>query len=123
MIKYQLLQVNNNGVLSFDTPVSQFTPQSFPLGDGRMIVAPYWGDVDTRGIQEQSGTGRHPIHYCLLRQEVIFEQLSSTKCSLSQQHCLLQPGTMLDTTRVILIWYVHYLHETPTMHLSRTLDL
>ena len=49
MIKCQLLQVNNNGVLSFDTPVSQFTPQSFPLGDGRMIIAPYWGDVDTQG--------------------------------------------------------------------------
>lgn len=41
--------MNNNGLLSFDVPVSQFTPQSFPLGDGRMIVAPYWADVDTRG--------------------------------------------------------------------------
>ena len=30
-------------------PISQFTPQSFPLGDGRMIIAPYWADVDTTG--------------------------------------------------------------------------
>ena len=41
--------MNNNGLLSFDGAVSQFTPQSFPLGDGRMVVAPYWGDVDTTG--------------------------------------------------------------------------
>ena len=41
--------MNNNGVVSFDVPVSQFTPQSFPLGDGQMIIAPYWGDIDTRG--------------------------------------------------------------------------
>ena len=45
-----VLQVNNNGLLSFDAEVSQYTPQSFPLGDGRMIIAPYWGDVDTRGV-------------------------------------------------------------------------
>lgn len=41
--------MNNNGILSFDEAISQFTPQSFPLGDGRMIIAPYWADVDTRG--------------------------------------------------------------------------
>ena len=42
-------QVNNNGLLSFDVAVSQFTPDSFPLDDGRMVIAPYWGDVDTTG--------------------------------------------------------------------------
>lgn len=44
--------MNNNGILSFGEGIGQFTPQSFPLGDGRMIIAPYWGDVDT------TGTGR-----------------------------------------------------------------
>ena len=43
------LQVNNNGIRSFDESISQFTPQSFPLGDGRMIIAPYLADVDTIG--------------------------------------------------------------------------
>lgn len=41
--------MNNNGLLSFGAAVSQFTPDSFPLGDGRMVIAPYWGDVDTTG--------------------------------------------------------------------------
>ncbi|NXJ31115.1 TECTA protein, partial [Dicrurus megarhynchus] len=40
------LQVNNNGVISFDEPVRQYTPDPFPLSDGRPFVAPYWADVD-----------------------------------------------------------------------------
>lgn len=28
--------------------VSQFTPDPFPLGDGRRLISPFWGDVDTR---------------------------------------------------------------------------
>ncbi|NXS47126.1 TECTA protein, partial [Balaeniceps rex] len=43
---YQALYVNNNGVISFDTQVSQYTPDPFPLADGRPFVAPYWADVD-----------------------------------------------------------------------------
>lgn len=35
--------------LSAVVHVSQFTSQSFPLGDGRMLIAPYWADVDTTG--------------------------------------------------------------------------
>ncbi|NWH68368.1 TECTA protein, partial [Geococcyx californianus] len=44
--KYQSLYVNNNGVISFDTRVSQYTPDPFPLADGRPFVAPYWADVN-----------------------------------------------------------------------------
>ena len=28
--------------------VSQYTPDSFPLGDRRRLISPFWGDVDTR---------------------------------------------------------------------------
>jgi len=28
--------------------VSQYTPDPFPLGDGRRLISPFWGDVDTR---------------------------------------------------------------------------
>lgn len=28
--------------------VSQYTPDAFPLGDNRSLVAPFWADVDTR---------------------------------------------------------------------------
>ncbi|NXW25826.1 TECTA protein, partial [Circaetus pectoralis] len=44
--EYRNLYVNNNGVISFDTRVNQYTPDPFPLADGRTFVAPYWGDVD-----------------------------------------------------------------------------
>ncbi|KAL8173655.1 UNVERIFIED_CONTAM: hypothetical protein K2H54_014166 [Gekko kuhli] len=37
--------VNNNGVISFNALVSQFTPESFPLNDGRAFIAPFWADV------------------------------------------------------------------------------
>lgn len=39
------MQVNNNGVISFNALVSQFTPEAFPLTDGRAFVAPFWADV------------------------------------------------------------------------------
>nr|XP_056702372.1 sushi, nidogen and EGF-like domain-containing protein 1 [Euleptes europaea] len=46
--RFQSLYVNNNGVVSFDNPVSQYTPDPFPLTDGRAFVAPFWADVDNR---------------------------------------------------------------------------
>lgn len=38
-------QVNNNGVISFNIQVSQFTPEAFPLSDSRSFIAPLWADV------------------------------------------------------------------------------
>jgi len=39
--------VNNNGSITFEGPLSTFTPQR--IGDGsQTIIAPFWGDVDTR---------------------------------------------------------------------------
>ncbi|XP_043931083.1 alpha-tectorin [Protopterus annectens] len=42
---YRAVYVNNNGVISFQVPVSQFTPEAFPLSDGRSFIAPFWADV------------------------------------------------------------------------------
>ncbi|XP_019636956.1 PREDICTED: sushi domain-containing protein 2-like [Branchiostoma belcheri] len=42
------LWVNTNGVISFLGQIAQYTPDSFPLGDGRRLITPFWGDVDTR---------------------------------------------------------------------------
>ncbi|XP_023932267.1 sushi, nidogen and EGF-like domain-containing protein 1 [Lingula anatina] len=39
--------VNTNGALSFLRPVSTYTPQAFPLGSNRRLIAPFWADVDT----------------------------------------------------------------------------
>ncbi|XP_068099382.1 alpha-tectorin-like [Hyperolius riggenbachi] len=43
---HSCLYVNNNGVLSFGTAVSQYTPDPFPLKDGRAFITPFWADVD-----------------------------------------------------------------------------
>ena len=52
------MQVNNNGLISFRHSVSAFTPVPFPLVSSSEIdvttataqlIAPFWGDVDTRG--------------------------------------------------------------------------
>ena len=44
------IQVNNNGIISFTRAVSTFTPDPFPLESKLELIAPYWSDVDTRGI-------------------------------------------------------------------------
>ncbi len=44
---YNSFFVNNNGNITFDGPVSTYTPRPFPIASQPMI-APYWGDVDTR---------------------------------------------------------------------------
>ncbi|XP_070805409.1 sushi, nidogen and EGF-like domain-containing protein 1 [Pituophis catenifer annectens] len=46
--KYNFLFVNNNGVVSFGTYVSEYTPNAFPLKNGIAFVAPFWSDVDNR---------------------------------------------------------------------------
>jgi MYXO-CTERM domain-containing protein len=45
---YTSLYVNNNGNVSFGSPLGTFTPRAFPIASQPMI-APWWGDVDTRG--------------------------------------------------------------------------
>jgi hypothetical protein len=45
---YNSVYVNNNGNITFDSPLRTFTP--FPLiGAARVIIAAFFGDVDTRG--------------------------------------------------------------------------
>ena len=45
---YTSLYVNNNGNVSFGNSIRSFTPSAFPIASQPMI-APWWGDVDTRG--------------------------------------------------------------------------
>ncbi|HJL14720.1 MAG TPA: nidogen-like domain-containing protein [Sandaracinaceae bacterium LLY-WYZ-13_1] len=45
---YTTAYVNNNGNITFNGPVYNYTPTPFPVAD-RPMIAPYWGDVDTRG--------------------------------------------------------------------------
>ncbi|HLH03053.1 MAG TPA: nidogen-like domain-containing protein [Bryobacteraceae bacterium] len=41
--------VNNNGNVTFGSPLSQFTPNGLATGVGYPIIAPFFADVDTRG--------------------------------------------------------------------------
>lgn len=45
--QYNSLYINNNGNVSFGAPYSTFSSSSFPTTQFTM-VAPFWGDVDTR---------------------------------------------------------------------------
>jgi gliding motility-associated-like protein len=48
---YNDLFINNNGNVSFGSAESAFSSNPFP-DPGFVMVAPFWGDVDTRGIGE-----------------------------------------------------------------------
>lgn len=45
---YTNLYINNNGNVTFKAPLGTYTPIPFPITNLPML-APYWGDVDTRG--------------------------------------------------------------------------
>ena len=50
---YSSLYVNNNGNVTFDFPMSTYTP--FPLLTTRTpLIAPFFGDVDTRSFPASS---------------------------------------------------------------------
>lgn len=44
---YDKAFINNNGNITFNSALSEYTPDSFPVSSQPMI-APFWGDVDTR---------------------------------------------------------------------------
>jgi len=46
---YRSLYVNNNGNVTFDAPLSTYTPFSL-LSTSTPMIAPFFGDVDTRGV-------------------------------------------------------------------------
>ncbi|XP_062587995.1 LOW QUALITY PROTEIN: sushi domain-containing protein 2-like [Saccostrea cucullata] len=46
--QHDKLIVSTNGAISFLTPVSQYTPDPFPLDGDRRLITPFWADVDTR---------------------------------------------------------------------------
>jgi len=47
--------VNNNGNVSFGQAFSTFSASGFPV-NGFPMVAPFWADVDTRGVTNGAGT-------------------------------------------------------------------
>jgi hypothetical protein len=45
---FDSLYINNNGNVTFNSPMWTYTPYIFPNPGGQPIVAPYFADVDTR---------------------------------------------------------------------------
>jgi len=50
--------VNNNGNVTFTSPLSQYTPNGLATGIGQPIIAPFFADVDTRG----TAGGSNPVN-------------------------------------------------------------
>ena len=48
---FDYFQVESNGVVSFNTPLDRYSSVPLPIS-GRSFIAPYWADVDLRGIGE-----------------------------------------------------------------------
>lgn len=46
---YNQIYINNNGNITFTGPMATFSATAFPSGGNNPIIAPFWGDVDTRG--------------------------------------------------------------------------
>ncbi len=44
---YNTFFANNNGNITFNAPVGNYTPDPFPIA-AQPMIAPYWADVDTR---------------------------------------------------------------------------
>ena len=98
-------QVNNNGLLSFQIPVFQYTPTPFPLNVTGMI-APYWADVDTRlpyfdmllpGNRTLNETGR--VWY---REEFTENQLNRAESEI--RGAFLDHSTFSPTWLFIVTW-------------------
>ncbi|XP_068098422.1 uncharacterized protein [Hyperolius riggenbachi] len=45
---YSSLYVNNNGLLSFRSSISQFTPQQLPVALGNPFLAVFWADINNQ---------------------------------------------------------------------------
>jgi MYXO-CTERM domain-containing protein len=61
---YTEFWVNNNGNISFNGDIYTFTPEEFPVAEQPMI-APYWGDVDTRNRDDVSAPTENLVYWHL----------------------------------------------------------
>jgi MYXO-CTERM domain-containing protein len=61
---YTEFWVNNNGNITFSGPVYEYTPTAFPIAE-RPMIAPYWGDVDTRGRDMITEVGENLVYWHL----------------------------------------------------------
>jgi hypothetical protein len=89
---YNTIHINNNGLLSFEAAVPDYTPQDFPVkapekkGVGAAFVAPFWADVDTR---PESSVNK--VYFRSTTNQSILDSIKAItdKIQLPQSSCLL----------------------------------
>lgn len=63
---YSSLYVNNNGNVTFNSPLSSYTPSALTGNTGRPMIAAYFADVDTRNPASQTVTyGWSDTQFCV----------------------------------------------------------
>ena len=117
-ITYSSLYVNNNGNVTFDAAHTDYTP--FPLvGASRAIIAPFFGDVDTRGTAAGSpvtysyGTAMYGEHQAFCVDWVNVGYFSAQTDKLNSFQLLLVDRSDLGTGNFDIIFnYDQVLWET-----------
>lgn len=67
---YTQLWVNTNGNVSFTSALPTYTPDAFP-GAPQPMIAPWWADVDTRGVVDAEPVGQNRVYWSLRAGELI----------------------------------------------------
>jgi len=89
---FRSFYVNTNGNISFAGPLSTYTPVAFPQTNGAPMMAPFWGDVDTRGGNPPT-TNNICFHTDSARTVVTWHQVGF----FSMQHTLLNSFQLVLT--------------------------
>ena len=84
------MQISNNGLLSFESVLVDYTPQDFPLAAPRgmdqrpALIAPFWADVDTR-----AGPGR--VYFRSTDNQTVLDMIKriTDKVLIQRQSCLM----------------------------------
>lgn len=91
IVQMAVLQVNTNGVVSFGEPEDGFISEPFPI-DGTALLTPFWGDVDTRGLE--SGT----ICYLLTSDPALLSRARDDVLAVSPTYTFFNPTQLLIAT-------------------------
>ena len=96
---FPISQINNNGIITFNAALPQYTSEPFPLNasDNRMIIAPYWADSDIRS----GGTVWH-------RQTTDQNLLTRARCEVRSafvDHMDFEPTNLLIATWDHIVYY------------------
>ena len=99
-----LLQIHNNGILSFREASLNFTAEPFP--NGVMFIAPFWADVDTRDppgtASPPAGVAREDIGKVLYREEFDSELLE--RAGEEIREAFIDLSTFTPTSLFIATW-------------------